>query len=92
MLAKEIRFEQLAWPSRTLADNPDPAFVPLPPSDRLPEMRREPDDMRRASFICCVEDVKLEAHWNQPVFCPRCGSEHQSAARSIRLEVRSAEA
>ncbi|MGA9526135.1 MAG: hypothetical protein WBV82_32045 [Myxococcaceae bacterium] len=92
VLAKEIRFEQLAWPSRTLRDNPAPTYVPVPPSDRLPEMRREPDDMRRASFICCVEEVKVESHWTQPVYCPSCGAEHQNGSRHIRLEVMLAEA
>jgi hypothetical protein len=87
VLTREIRFEQLAFPARTLKDNPRPTFLPLPPSERIPEMRSEPDDMSRASFICCVEDVKVEAHWTQPIYCPRCGCEHLSGSRRLRLEI-----
>lgn len=80
VLAREIRYEQMAYPWRTLGDNPQPTFVAVPPPDRLPEMRYEPDDLIRTSFFCCVEDVKVDASWIQPVYCPRCGSEHQRGA------------
>ena len=86
VLAREIRYEQLQYPWRTLTENPAPTFVALPPPERLPEMRGEPDDMRKASFFCCVEDVKVESHWSQPIFCPRCGAEHSAgASRPVTL-------
>jgi hypothetical protein len=87
VLAREIRFEQLAFPVRTLRDNPRLTFLPMPPAEGIPEMRSEPDDMVRALFICCVEDVKVESHWAQPIYCPRCGCEHQSGNRRIRMEI-----
>lgn len=77
VLEKEIRWEQMSYPWRTLRDNPQPTFVAVPPPDRLPEMRAESDDMQRTSFFCCVEDVKVDASWAQSLYCPRCGSEHQ---------------
>jgi hypothetical protein len=59
-------------------------------------MRLEPDDMRRASFFCCVEEVKVELHWSQPIHCPRCGSEHHGghrhSARRLELDVEPAQA
>lgn len=78
VLSKEIRYEQMQHPMRTLSLNPSPTFVAVPPPERLPEMRAEYDDLRRASFFCCVEDVKIEGHWRQPIYCPRCGAEHQT--------------
>jgi hypothetical protein len=92
-LDKEIRFEQLAFAYRTIRDNPTPSFLPVPPERPLPEIRCEPDDMRRAAFFCCAEDVKLELHWRQPVFCPRCGAEHQTGwAKQVRLAIEPVEA
>jgi hypothetical protein len=85
-LGQEIRFEQLAFAHRTLRDNPSPTFVALPPRGRLPQMRAESDDMLRASFFCCVEDAKVDVQWLKPLFCPGCGSEHQTApARTPKL-------
>ncbi len=81
VLNEAIRFEQIAYPFRTLSRNPSVTYVAVPPPDRLPEMRPEDDDMRRHSFLCCVEEVKVELHWSQPVHCPGCGSEHQSVPR-----------
>jgi hypothetical protein len=87
-LDKEIRFEQLAFAYRTLRDNPSPSFVPVAPPRPLPAMRCEPDDMRRVAFFCCAEDVKVEAHWRQSVFCPRCGAQHHTAGpKPLRLRL-----
>jgi hypothetical protein len=81
-LDKEIRFEQLAFAYRTIRDNPSPSFVPVAPERTLPEMCGEPDDMRRGAFFCCAEDVKVEPHWLEPVFCPRCGARHHDGRSS----------
>lgn len=81
-LGSEIRFERLAFAWRTLRDNPSPTFLAVPPADRLPEMRTEDDDMRRLSFFCCAEEVKVEAHWAGALHCHRCGAEHQTQERA----------
>jgi hypothetical protein len=87
-LQEEIRFERLAFAYRTIRENPSPSFLPIPPARALPESHSEPDDMRRAAFFCCAEDVKVESHWRQPVFCPRCGAEHSHGrAKQLRLSV-----
>ncbi|MBX5482496.1 MAG: hypothetical protein IRZ16_11770 [Myxococcaceae bacterium] len=88
VLGREIRYEQLQYPWRTLGANPGPTFVAVPPPDRLPEMRSEDDDLRRFSLFCCAEDVKVDTAWAQPIFCPRCGSEHTGGhERRIELHV-----
>lgn len=93
VLAKEIQYELMQYPMRTLSQNPAPTFVAVPPPDDLPEMRAEEDDMRRTSFFCCVEDVKVEHHWVQPVYCPRCGAEHQTGpTRRFELSMAAVEA
>ena len=85
-LRAQMRFEQLTFAYRTLRDNPGPTFLAVAPPCDLPQLEYEPDDMRRASFFCCVEDVKLDARWRRCVCCPRCGAEHQtSASRYVRL-------
>ena len=92
-LGQAIRYEQLSYPLRTLNQNPQVTFVAVPPPDRLPEMRLEQDDMRRHSFFCCVEDVKVETHWAQPIHCPGCGAEHQSTPRKrVKVSLEPAEA
>jgi hypothetical protein len=92
-LGKEIRFEQMAFAWRTLEFNPSPTFIAVPPSDRLPEMRTEDDDMRKASFFCCVEEAKVDTHWTRPLHCPRCGSAHGAAVPvQVRLPAEPAEA
>jgi uncharacterized Zn-finger protein len=86
VLGQAIRYQQLSYPLQTLQHNPLVTFVAVPPPDRLPEMRVEADDMRRHSFFCCVEEVKVEPAWVQPMHCPGCGSEHQAGPpRRARL-------
>jgi hypothetical protein len=93
VLSKEIRYETLQAPMRNLSLNPGVTFVAVPPAERLPEMRVESDDLRRGSFFCCVEDVKIETHWVQPSFCPGCGSEHlNGASKRFALDMKPVEA
>lgn len=80
VLAHEIRREQWQYPWRRLCDPLAPDSLAVPSPERLPEMRAEPDDLRRTSFFCCAEDAKVDAGWSQPLFCPRCGSEHTLGA------------
>lgn len=85
-LRGQMHFERLAFAYRTIRHNPSPTFVAIAPPRGFPEMDCEPDDMRRGSFFCCVEDVKLEPHWGRHVVCPRCGAEHQTfAVKQVRL-------
>lgn len=75
-LGAEIRFEQLRHVERTLGQNPNPTFVPVPPAPTRAVVRPEPDDMRVVPMVCCGEDVKVRDSWAGAVHCPYCGTEH----------------
>ncbi len=54
-----------------------PAALPLP-------MAPDVDDMRRFHLLCCGDEVKAASAWEQPYFCPRCGTEHHDGMPRTR--------
>jgi hypothetical protein len=86
--ANHVRYEQLAYVSRTLSLNPRPTFVATEPEALPGPMPPEPDDMRVIPLVCCGEEVKSLWDWEGPLFCPRCGSCHGglSGRRQFHLE------
>ena len=74
--ANHVRYEQLAYVSRTLSLNPRPTFVTVEPEALPGPMPPEPDDMRVIPLLCCGEEVKALWDWEGPLFCPRCGTHH----------------
>jgi uncharacterized Zn-finger protein len=75
-LGEEIRFEQLRHVERTLGQNPNMTFLPVPPTPFRLSVRAEPDDMRVVPLVCCGEDVKVRDSWTGTIHCPFCGAEH----------------
>lgn len=75
-LGEEIRFEQLRHIERTLGQNPNLTFLPVPPAPFRLGVRAEPDDMRVVPMVCCGEDVKVRDSWTGSVHCPFCATEH----------------
>nr|WP_153867665.1 MULTISPECIES: hypothetical protein [Myxococcaceae] len=82
-----VRYEQLAHVARTLAQNPRPTFIAVPPAELPGPMPAEPDDMRVLPLLCCGEDVKALWDWDEPLFCPRCGARHSGVAGRSRVEL-----
>jgi hypothetical protein len=85
--ANHVRYEQLAYVSRTLGHNPRPTFVSVKPR-ALPEpLPPEADDLRLLPLVCCGEEVKAHEDWGGPIFCPRCGIRHGGSGRQqVHLE------
>lgn len=75
-LGEEIRFEQLRHVERTIGQNPNLTFLPVPPQPGKLGVRAEPDDMRVVPMVCCGEDVKVRDTWSGAVHCPFCAAEH----------------
>jgi len=75
-LGEEIRFEQLRHIERTLGQNPNLTFLPVPPAPFRFAVRAEPDDMRVVPMVCCGEDVKVRDSWTGAIHCPFCATEH----------------
>ncbi|WP_373048462.1 hypothetical protein [Vulgatibacter sp.] len=75
-LGEEIRFEQLRHVERTIGQNPNLTFLPVPPAPFRAGVRAEPDDMRVIPLVCCGEDVKVRDSWTGTIHCPFCGVEH----------------
>ncbi len=86
-LAEHVRYEQLSYVARTLAHNPQPTFVPVHPGQLPGEFRPEPDDMKVVPLVCCGEEAKAAAGWDEPYFCPRCGYEQSNGVRRRRVEL-----
>lgn len=74
-LRAEIRFEQLRYVERSLAENPFPTFLPVAPAPYRGAFAPEPDDMRAVPLVCCGEEVKVRDSWSEKVRCPFCGVE-----------------
>ncbi|MDY7233239.1 hypothetical protein [Hyalangium rubrum] len=86
--ANHVRYEQLAYVSRTLSYNPRPTFIAVAP-EALPEpLPAEPEDLRVIPMVCCGEDVKAEWDWDGPMYCPRCGAHHggMSGRQQVHLQ------
>lgn len=87
-LAQQVRYEQMSHVSRTLAENPRPTYVPVRPGGLPSPMGPDADDMRRFHLLCCGDEVKAAAGWEQAYFCPRCGTEHQDGMPRVKPELR----
>lgn len=81
---QELRYEQLMHVERTLADNPNPTFLPVRPERGAAALPAEPEDMRRVPLLCCREELKICEGWTGPVRCYFCGTEHELGAALIR--------
>lgn len=86
--ANHVRYEQLAYVSRTLAQNPRPTFIAVAPEPVPDTMRPEPDDLRPLFLVCCGEEVKALWDWDAAMHCPRCGAHHggMSGRQQLQLE------
>ncbi|PTL85475.1 hypothetical protein [Vitiosangium sp. GDMCC 1.1324] len=86
--ANHVRYEQLAYVSRTLSLNPRPTFVSVEPEALPGPMPQDTDDLRVIPLVCCGEEVKALWDWDGPLFCPRCGSRHGglSGRQQIHLQ------
>lgn len=73
-LEAEIRFEQLRHVERSLAENPYPTFLALPPAPFRASLGPEPDDMRVILLPCCEEEIKIRESWTGWIRCPYCAS------------------
>jgi len=82
-----VRYEQLSHISRTLAQNPRPTFIAVAPAALPGPMPAEPDDMRALPLLCCGEEVKALWDWDEPLFCPRCGTRHSGVAARQRVQL-----
>lgn len=80
-LVQEVRFDQLSHVARTLAQNPRPTFVLLPPRRPPGAMPPEPDDLRPVPLLCCGEEAKIVDDWQRSLFCPRCGTKQATTTR-----------
>lgn len=76
-LVAEIRFEQLRHVERSLADNPYPTFLAIPPEPFDGEIDPEPDDMQVVLLACCKEEIKVRDAWFDRIRCPYCAAECQ---------------
>jgi len=74
-LEAEIRFEQLRHVERSLADNPYPTFLAIPPAPFGDSIEPDPDDMRVVHLPCCGEEIKVREAWSERIRCPFCGIE-----------------
>ena len=73
-LVAEIRFEQLRHVERSLADNPYPTFLAIPPEPFHGTLEPDPDDMRVILLPCCSEEIKVGEGWDDSLCCPFCAS------------------
>jgi hypothetical protein len=80
----EIRYEQLAHVERTLAENPNPTFLPVRPEMPERSLGPEHDDMRAVPMLCCGQEIKISEAWPGPVRCFFCGCEHELGAAVVR--------
>ncbi|HEX8818755.1 MAG TPA: hypothetical protein VF794_02415 [Archangium sp.] len=87
--ANHVRYEQLAYVSRTLSLNPRPTFVSVEPEALPGPMAHDPDDLRIIPLVCCGEEVKALWDWDAQLYCPRCGSRHGglSGRQQLHLQV-----
>ena len=76
--ARELRYTQLTYVEQTLAFNPRPTFVAIPPTSGYAVMLPEPDDLQLLPLLCCGEEAKGSELWAHQVFCPRCGARQDS--------------
>ncbi len=74
--AGEVRYVQLKEVERHLDENPYLTFIPVPPEPAPGDLPPEPDDMEAAPLLCCGGELKLQASWRQPFFCPHCRARH----------------
>jgi len=86
--ANHVRYEQLAYVTRTLSLNPRPTFVTVEPEALPGPMSPEPDDLRPIPLVCCGHEVKALWDWDGPLCCPRCGARHGglSGRQQVHLE------
>lgn len=74
-LEEEIRFEQLRHVERSLADNPYPTFLAIPPEPFGSAIEPDPDDMQVILLPCCEEEIKVREAWFDSIRCPFCAIE-----------------
>lgn len=86
--ANHVRYEQLAYVSRTLTHNPRPTFILVTPEPLPDTLGPEPDDLRTLFLVCCGEEVKALWDWDTPFFCPRCGAHHGGLSGKRQLHLR----
>ncbi len=81
-LTRELRWRRLRVPLETLAENPRPTYVPVPPEPRatpLP-MPADVDGLVGVPLPCCGEEVRISERWTGPVWCHYCGFVHARTA------------
>lgn len=74
-VVRDVRYEQLRLPERTLSQNPYVTYVTVEPPPFVPPRPSEPD-ARALSLVCCGERVVLDSPRCDSFVCPGCGTRH----------------
>ena len=70
---RELRYQQLSQPRRTLGDNPFVTYLAVPPEPMPKRAAPVPDGLRPFPLLCCREVLFISSAWHGPVRCHFCG-------------------